>query len=217
LVRTLGGFPLAEIFAYFLLNYLMASVLEKTISVAEYLERERTSEVKHEYLDGMVREMSGASREHNIIATNISRELDVHLETQPCEIYGSDMRVRVTPTRYTYPDLTVVCETPFFEDSVLDTLLNPLLMIEILSPSTEAYDRGDKFSFYRRIESLQEFVFVGQDKPKLECYFRQGREWRFSEAVRLDDVVRLETIDLTLSLARVYKKLTFPVDAAKNV
>jgi Uma2 family endonuclease len=93
----------------------MASVLEKTISVAEYLVKERISEVKHEYLGGMVREMSGASREHHIIATNISRELDVHLENQPCEIYGSDMRVRFTPTRYTYPDLTVVCETPFLK------------------------------------------------------------------------------------------------------
>jgi Uma2 family endonuclease len=89
-------------------------------------------------------------------------------------------------------------------------------MIEILSPSTEAYDRGDMFSFYRRIESLQEFVFVSQDKPKLEHYFRQGNQWRFSEALGLDDTVCLETIGLTLSLARVYKKLAFPIDAAKN-
>ena len=194
----------------------MAGVLEKTISVTEYLERERISEVKHEYLDGIVKEMSGASREHNLIHTNLIQELANHLDDQGCEVYGSDMRVRVTPTRYTYPDLTVVCEPPFFEDKVLDTLLNPLLMIEILSPSSEAYDRGDKFSFYRRIESLQEFVFVSHDKPKLERYFRQGNEWRFSEVLGLEDKVRLETIGLTLPLSRAYKKLTFPVDAAKT-
>jgi Uma2 family endonuclease len=187
----------------------MATVLEKTVSVGDYLEKERISEVKHEYLGGMVREMSGASREHNIIATNLSRELDVHLEPQPCEIYGSDMRVRVTPTRYTYPDLTVVCEPPTFEDSLLDTLLNPLLMIEILSPSTEAYDRGEKFGFYRRIKSLQEFVFVSQDKPRLERYLRQGNEWRFSEVEGLETHLHLASIGCTLSLARVYKKLSF--------
>jgi Uma2 family endonuclease len=194
----------------------MATVLEKVLSVSEYLEQERTSEVKHEYLDGIVKEMPGASREHNIIGTNFSRKLDVHLEDQPCEIYGSDMRVRVTSTRYTYPDITVVCSTSLFEDNYVDTLLNPTLMIEILSPSTEAYDRGEKFSFYRRIESLQEFVFVSQDEPKLERYLRQGSEWRFSEATGLEDTMRLETIGLTLALARVYKKLSFAKDSAED-
>jgi Uma2 family endonuclease len=110
----------------------------------------------------------------------------------------------------------VVCATPIFEDNWVDTLLNPTLMIEILSPSTEAYDRGEKFSFYRRIESLQEFVFVSQNEPKLERYLRQGSEWRFSEATGLEDSVRLETIGLTLSLARVYKKLSFATDSAKD-
>jgi Uma2 family endonuclease len=191
----------------------MAKVLEKTLSVAEYLEQERTAEVKHEYLDGIVKQMPGASRAHNILGTNLIQSLANHLEDQPCEIYGSDMRVRVTATRYTYPDVTVVCGTPLFEDSWVDTLLNPTLMIEILSPSTEAYHRGEKFSFYRRIESLQEFVFVSQDEPKLERYLRQGSEWRFSEATGLEDAMRLETISLTLSLARVYKKLPFSKDS----
>jgi Uma2 family endonuclease len=190
----------------------MATVLEKTVSVRDYLEQERVSEVKHEYLGGIVREMPGASREHNLINTSLIQELANHLDDQLCEVYGSDMRVRVTPTRYTYPDLTVVCEPPTFEDSLLDTLLNPLLMIEILSPFTEAYDRGEKFGFYRRIKSLQEFVFVSQDKPRLERYLRQGHEWRFSEVEGLETHLHLESIGCTLSLARVYKKLSFATE-----
>jgi len=124
------------------------------------------------------------------------------------------MRVKVAEAgSYHYPDIVVVCATPQFEDAHVDTLLNPTLLIEVLSPSTEAYDRGGKFAHYRKIATLREYLLVAQDQPSIERYLRQGDAWILSEALGLEATVPLESIDCVLSLREVYDKV--PDDAWK--
>lgn len=178
------------------------------VSPAEYLELERKAEFKSEYLDGTIVPMPGATREHNLIETNIVRELSLQLKGRDCEVYGGNMKVRV-PISYRYPDATVVCGTPMFEDTETDVLLNPTVIFEVLSKSTETYDRGDKFAEYRKRESLQAYVLVSQLMPHIEIYKRQGNDWLFSEVNGLDKILRLESIGCTLNLAEVYEKVDF--------
>ncbi|MDT7808575.1 MAG: hypothetical protein QOJ70_2388 [Acidobacteriota bacterium] len=178
----------------------------------EYLAIERQAESKNEYIDGEMVAMTGASRKHNLIAVNITGELYRQLKGRPCEGYGSDMRVRVPSTlMYTYPDVVVVCGEPLFEDDHLDTLLNPTVIIEILSDSTERYDRGRKFGFYRTIESLAEYVLVAQDEYRIEQYVKQhdGR-WLLTDHRSPEDVVELSSIQCTLALREVYEKVALP-------
>ena len=131
----------------------------KSYTPAEYLELERKAEVRHEYIDGEIFEMAGANKRHNRILVNVVRLLDNQLLERDCNVYESDMRVKITSTeKYTYPDVVASCGEEIFEDSTEDTLLNPMLIIEILSKSTEAYDRGAKFEYYQTIESFQEYV-----------------------------------------------------------
>ena len=174
----------------------------------EYLALERAAEFKSEYIDGEIVARSGANRAHSLIATNLTGFLSQALRHGPCEAYGSDMRVKVADTDlYTYPDVTVVCAEPAFEDAMIDTLVNPTVIVEILSPSTEAYDRGEKFSRYRRLPSLQEYVLVAQDRPRVERYARRGHEWVLAEASGLDATVELTSLGCTLALAEVYDKV----------
>ena len=145
------------------------------MSQEEYLEFERGSNEKHEYLNGQVSAMSGAKRNHNKIVANLSGLLWQDLKEKNCEFYPNDMRVFVPKTGlYTYPDLVVVCGEPEFQDTVPDTLLNPVLLMEVLSESTEGYDRGRKFQHYRSIESLKEYLLVSQDEARIEKYIKQG-------------------------------------------
>src|SRR4028118_400920 len=142
----------------------MSSQAETYITPEEYLVFERQAEYKNEYFDGEIFAMVGASRKHNLITTNITRELSQQLKNKPCEVYSSDMRVRIPNANiYTYADLTVVCGEPKFEDAQFDTLLNPALIVEVLSKSTASYDRSQKFAFYRTIESLTDYILVAQD------------------------------------------------------
>ena len=142
-----------------------AAAAQTLFTPEEYIVRERKAQFKSEYLSGRIVAMSGASRAHNLITRNISGELYVQLKGRTCESYTNDMRVRIpSPMSYTYPDVVVVCDEPRFEDDVFDTLLNPTVLVEVLSPSTEAYDRDRKFSRYRQIASLQEYILVSQDK-----------------------------------------------------
>jgi Uma2 family endonuclease len=137
---------------------------------------ERRSATRHEYRDGYLFEKAGANRAHNLIAGSLSSDLGSQLRDRPCEVYISDMRVYVEPTGlYTYPDVVVVCDAPRFQDGELDTLLNPTVLVEVLSPSTEAYDRGKKFGHYRRLPSAREYVLVAQDRVLVERFTRQGR------------------------------------------
>jgi Uma2 family endonuclease len=192
----------------------MSAVLTQTHYTAEdYLTRERTAPYKSELHDGQIYAMTGASRKHNLITVNIARELSVQLKQRPCEAYINDMRVKAVQAQsYHYPDIVVVCGIPQFEDAYVDTLLNPTLLIEVLSPSTEAYDRGGKFAHYRKIATLREYLLVTQDQPSIERYVRQDDVWILTEALGFEASMPLESIDCVLSLREVYDKVLDAVD-----
>lgn len=177
----------------------------------EYLVIERQADTKSEYLNGEMFAMSGASRWHNLVTTNLAGELRAQLKGRACEVYSSDQRVHIPATRlYTYPDVVVVCGEPRFEDALLDTLLNPKLVIEVLSPTTEAYDRGEKFEHYQSIESLLEYLLVDPARPRVEHYLRQdGNHWFLTVLESLDATLPLTSIQCKLPLAEIYDKVVF--------
>ncbi|HZP81485.1 MAG TPA: Uma2 family endonuclease [Chthonomonadaceae bacterium] len=183
----------------------------------EYLECERKAETKSEYDNGVVVAMAGASWEHNLITGNLERRLGNQLEGKPCVVVSRDQRVRVPQcNKYYYPDVAVVCGEPLFEDAEVDTLLNPTLIVEVLSDSTEARDRGEKLECYQTLESLQTYVLVSQYKPYIEVYSRQGRDWLYSKAKEMTERVVLDAIGCELSLAEVYARIEFPHVQDKN-
>ena len=179
------------------------------LSAAEYLARERTAETKSEYYAGEVFAMTGASRRHNLVVTNLVRSLTNQLWNRDCDVLASDMRVRVPETdSYVYPDVVVVCGEPRLEDSELDTLLNPTLIIEVLSPSTADFDRGGKLEHYRTIESLAEVLILAQDRAHAEHWVRQpDGHWLFEEAGSTEGVLRLESVGCELKLADAYHRV----------
>jgi Uma2 family endonuclease len=190
----------------------MSSNPKTCFTPQEYLAIERKAEFRSEYIDGEIVAMGGASRRHNLITINIAREITQQLKGRPCETYSSDMRVRIPTTDlYTYPDVVVVCGEPVFEDDRFDTLTNPTLIIVVLSESTESYDCGKKFRYYRTIESFAEYLLIAQDEHRVEQYVRQkdGR-WLLSETRSLDGEVELPSIGCLLSLSEVYDKVNFP-------
>lgn len=189
----------------------MSQQLITLVSAEEYLRLERLAEYKSEYLNGEIFAMSGASREHNLITINISRELSQQLKGRPCEVYAGDMRVKVLWNGlYTYPDVAVVCGEPQFEDDQVDTLLNPTVLVEVLSPSTERYDRIAKSSYYRTIDSLKEHLLVAQDEVRLEQYVRHADgQWRLFEYLTLESTVHLASLECSLPLTDVYDRITF--------
>jgi Uma2 family endonuclease len=176
---------------------------------AEYLALERAAETKSDYLDGEIFAMAGASRRHNLITGSVVTRQTQQLESRPCEVYPSDMRVRVPATDlYTYPDVTVVCEEPQFEDAELDVLLNPTLLVEVLSPSTADYDRGFKFDSYRTINSLREVLFIAQNRVHVVHYVRQADDtWILAETRNPEESLSLASIGARLSLSEVYAKV----------
>lgn len=182
----------------------------RSLTEQEYIDSERTSLIKHEYYKGHVYAMTGASRTHNLIAGNTLASLHSQIRRKPCQVFPSDMRVKVHKTGlYTYPDLVLICGEPQFTDDALDTLLNPLVLIEILSPSTERYDRGLKFQHYRTIETLQDYILIAQDSYHIEHYARQEHgQWLFQEAVGIEAHIAIESIDSILVLADVYEKVS---------
>jgi Uma2 family endonuclease len=185
---------------------------QQHISPAEYLAGERTADVRHEYFAGEVFAMAGASREHNQIATNIVRVLANQLLEKHCSVFASDMKVKINKKeQYTYPDIVVACEQEEYEDELHDVLLNPVVIIEILSDSTEAYDRGDTFSHYQNIPSLTEYILVSQSSCKTERFTRQpNHSWLYTIYQQQEDILCLEIIDCELLLAEVYRKVHFP-------
>jgi len=187
----------------------MSSQIKTFFTPAEYLALERQSEFKSEYLNGEIFAMTGASRKHNLVTGNAFGALKEQLKNSPCEIYISDMRVKVTASGfYTYPDIVVVCDRPQFEDEEVDTLVNPTLLIEVLSTSTERYDRIAKTSYYRTLDSLQEHLLVAQHETRVEQYVRQSNgEWAQYEYRSLDDVVELKSIECLLPLREVYDRV----------
>lgn len=191
----------------------MSVPARQRLTEAEYLEIERAAETKSEFFNGEMFAMAGASIEHILITSNVAGELRNQLRGRPCLVLPADMRVKVSDTGlYTYPDVVVVCGGARLEDGRRDTLLNPTLIVEVLSESTEAYDRGDKFAHYRRLESLQEYVLVAQDRPRIERFTRQGesQEWLLTEISDPQGRVTLTAIGCELALAEVYENVPFP-------
>ena len=178
----------------------------------EYLALERKAEYKSEYLAGEMFAMSGASPRHVLIVTNVVAELRGQLKQRPCTVYSSDLRVKVSPTGlYSYPDVVVVCDQPQFADEQRDTLLNPTLIVEVLSESTKDYDRGEKFEHYRTLPSLREYILIAQDKYHVEHFVRQpDNRWLLSETNLLEDTIHLSSIACDLALAEVYDKVEMP-------
>lgn len=177
----------------------------------EYLAFEREADVKHEYYAGEIFAFAGASEVHNLIVVNAIRELSIEMKGRPCKVYPSDMRVRVSPTGlYTYPDVTVVCGEARFDDDHKDILLNPTVIVEVLSPSTKDYDRGGKFEQYRKLESVQEYLVIAQDRVHVEQHVRQAEgQWLLSETNSADDVIALPSIGCRLAVADLYEKVEF--------
>ena len=187
----------------------MASAAAHTyLTPEEYLAFERKATTKHEYLNGQIVAMSGASFAHNFLTMNVANQLYNQLIDGECQVAASDMRVKVTEIdSYFYPDVVVVCGEPRAEDDTFDTLLNPVLIVEVLSPSTEGYDRGEKFEHYQQIASLKDYILISQDEVRVEHYCRQGSGWLRSEFRELEDVLSLLFIDCELRLQDVYRRV----------
>src|SRR5262245_10680237 len=185
----------------------MSAEPHRRVSIEDYLAAERRAETTSEYLDGEVFAMTGASRSQNLIVVNTAASIHRQLTWRPCETYAGDMRVCIPAADlYTYPDVTVVCGEPRFEDGELDTLLNPTLLIEVLSPTTEGYDRGRKSAHYRTLDSLSEYLLVSQEEVRAELFTGQDDgHWLLSEASRLDETVALGSIGCALLLADLYE------------
>jgi Uma2 family endonuclease len=190
----------------------MSTAPRESWTAQEYLAFERQSAEKHEFLNGEIYLMTGATANHNLIVGNIYASLHSQLRQRPCVVYPSDMKVRAGGL-YTYPDVSVVCDTPRFEDAQRDVLLNPTVIVEVLSPTTENYDRGKKFQLYRALDSLQEYVLVAQDSVRIERYLRQpDGQWLFADAADLETRLELPSIGCSLLLSDVYEKVMFESD-----
>jgi Uma2 family endonuclease len=187
----------------------MSTLTARTyLTPEEYLTWERKQPFKNEYHNGQIIAMSGASRSHNRITVDITIQLGNQLMDSDCEVFANDMRVRTSPTvSYFYPDVIVVCGEPRFEDDTFDTLLNPILAVEVLSPSTAAFDRGEKFEHYKQLASLQEYLLISQDSVRVEHYFLQETQWLHNTFQRLEDVLSLASIECEVPLRAIYRRV----------
>jgi Uma2 family endonuclease len=179
------------------------------LSPDEYLAFERNSQTKHEYVDGELREMTGASRDHVLIGGNIHGLLWSALRGRKFEVYDNDMRVRIPDGPYYYPDVVVAPSPPQLEDDAADTLLNPLVLVEVLSPSTEEFDRGGKHDDYRLIPSLTDYLTVAQDRVWVDHHRRSAKGWRLRVYKTLTDRVAFPDLGCDLSLTDIYERV-FP-------
>jgi len=196
----------------------------RLFTIEEYLALERTEEERHEYLDGCVYAMAGESPDHGRICVNLTRRLAAQLDGSGCEVFSKDLKVRCGPMPrpggshqglFAYPDLVVICGALQFHDQAREVLLNPRVILEVLSPSTEAFDRGDKFRRYRAwLPTLTDYVLVAQDRPFIDHYHRQDDDtWALRTREGLADSLHLATIGCTVPLAEVYERLVFPARA----
>jgi Uma2 family endonuclease len=190
----------------------MSTVAKPLLSPQEYLVRERQADFRSEFYRGEMFALAGASWEHTLIKDNLARETGNQLKVGPCRVVTSDLRVKITATElYTYSDIVVVCDEPQFEDDHFDTLLNPRVLVQVLSDSTEKYDRGTKFAHYRQIPSLQEYVMVAQDRPLVERYVRQAdATWVMTVFDDLPQTFAFASIAAQVARAEVYRGVTFP-------
>lgn len=182
------------------------------ITPDEYLYRERQSEFRSEYFRGETFAMADASANHKLIVGNCVRTPGQQLKKKHCRVYPSDLKLRIEAMGlYTYPDLSVVCGEPQLDSDGGDVLLNPVVLVEVLSDSSEAYDRGKKFEHYRTTPSLKHFVLMAQDRHSIDCFSHQpDGSWKLTSRQRLDGQVELEAIDYQLASAEVYDQVVFP-------
>jgi Uma2 family endonuclease len=192
----------------------MSNPATARLTLPEYLEFERAANTRHEFFDGQIYAMSCASRQHNRICLNLIQSLGRTLRGTGCSHFGMDMRVKVGESGlYTYPDLLIVCGSPEFEDSQQDTLLNPNVIIEVLSASTERYDRGRKFAHYSALQTLEEYVLISQEEPRVEAFLREGRsDWRLTVSSDWMDLVGFPTSKCVVAISEVYEGVEFPSD-----
>jgi Uma2 family endonuclease len=195
----------------------MATAALNRYTPEEYLALERNAEFKSEYLNGRIIAMTGASPEHAEIVLKIGSDLRAQLRPRGCRVFVNDVKARTgSRTGYVYPDVMVVCGEAQFLNTRPRTLLNPGLIIEVLSETTESYDRGEKFEAYRAIESLLEYVLVDSRRVSVERYARQGDFWAYSAETDLDAVIHFSSVDCSLSLREIYADVDFPHPDAKE-
>jgi Uma2 family endonuclease len=196
----------------------MPTTALKRYTPEEYLALERNAEFRSEYIDGQIVAMSpGARRPHNLIVANFVYHLQGHLLDGPCEVYPSTQRVKVSASGdYLYPDVMVSCD-PQFEDNSYDNLLTPLLIIEVLSDSTERRDREKKFARYKRIESLRKYILVSQKEPRVEQYVRSGDLWPRTVVTGMDASLVLASVGLNIPLKRLYQRALLPTPRVPRV
>lgn len=188
----------------------MSTLARQHLTPEEYLAIDRKAEVKSEYLDGEMFAMSGGSMNHSTVGVNLVSELRNALRGTPCSVRNSDLRVRAAPRTYMYPDATVVRGAARLSDTEKDVLENPVAIFEVLSPSTEGYDRGRKFKMYRQIESLELYVLVAQDRMNIEVYQKGSNGlWVLSEADGADGVLEIPVIGVRIPLSAIYENVTF--------
>jgi Uma2 family endonuclease len=184
----------------------MVQVARQRYTFGQYIDLEQMSPIKHEFLGGDVWAMAGGTPSHSAVAINVAALLSEQLRGRPCRVFGSDLRIRVRATGLgTYPDVSVVCDALEIdpEDPTRTTVVNPKLLVEILSPSTEAYDRGEKLEHYKRISSLEEVVLVAHDEPRVDLYRKQGDRW-IETTTRSGDV-ELRSVGAVLPVAEIYR------------
>ncbi|HEX8734768.1 MAG TPA: Uma2 family endonuclease [Pyrinomonadaceae bacterium] len=180
---------------------------KKLLSEDAYLALEKKSKIKHEYMDGEIFSMAGATRRHNLVTNNISTELNLQLRETDCEVYASDFRVKIRPGHNVYPDVAVACDEILTEANDT-TLLNPTVVFEVLSKSTEKRDRGDKAEDYYRLESLKDYILVSQSRIRVEHFSRQkNNEWTLKIYEDLEEVLELKSINCKIPLKLIYLKL----------
>ena len=196
----------------------MTQPAKKYYTAEEYLALEETAEYKSEYYQGEIFAMAGGSVNHNRIARNVLTALTQAFEGKPCEAFGSDMKVMIKKNvDYTYPDVAVVCGKIEFDGNRTDTITNPVVIVEMLSPSTRSYDRKEKFRRYRKIKTLQDYVLIDQDSVLIEYYHKLAlNEWRLKTYEDLDGVVELKAVEVSLIIERIYNRVNFSAEADSN-
>lgn len=189
----------------------MSTVPKNQYTSEQYLTIERVARFRSEFLRGEMFAMVGASRKHNLIAGNVSRRIGEQFDGRRCEVYQSDMRVKVNATGlYTYPDVVATCDAPRFEDDHVDTLLNPKAIVEVLSPSTELWDRSGKFNHYRNIPSLREYVLISQDHVMVEKFaINSEGQWALRDYRALEDILVLDSIVCQIKMSDIYARIDF--------
>jgi len=188
----------------------MSSLPKHRHSAEEYLALDREADYKSEYVAGEIFAMGGASPKHVLIAGNTAREFGNRLRDTHCQVYSADLRVQAdADNAYYYPDVAVVCGRPEYRDGRRDTVTNPLIIVEVLSPATRNYDRGDKFARYRKLGSLREYILIDQESCHVEHFVRKEGSWEFSEIDDCQGTLEVPTLGVAIPLAEIYAKLEF--------